>query len=256
MLQRQGLVPILAPSMREVPLADQHQAMAFGEALFGGACDWLVLLTGTGARALWNALSTRWSAPSILTALAQVKLACRGPKPVAFLKELGVKPNVVADEPNTWRELLAALGPIELRGARIWVQEYGRPNALLLDALGERGALVQSAAVYAWQLPEDLEPLRRAIDALCGGEAEAVLVTSARQIDHLLEVADQMQKREALLHALRSQVLVCSIGPLTSEALEEQGLQADLVPEHPKMGHLVKVVARDGANALERKRAR
>jgi len=58
-----------------------------------------------------------------------------------------------------------------------------------------------------------------------------------------------------LLAALRTRVLVASIGPMTSEALAEQGLRADLEPVHPKMGHMVKALAEDGLRALERKRA-
>jgi uroporphyrinogen-III synthase len=135
------------------------------------------------------------------------------------------------------------------------VQEYGRPNEALLGAMRERGALVHSAAVYAWQLPEDLEPLRRAIAALCDGAADAILFTAARQLDHLIEVAAHMGREAVLRAALAERVLVVSIGPMTSEALAEQGLRADLEPVHPKMGHMVKTLAEDGVRALDRKRA-
>jgi uroporphyrinogen-III synthase len=255
LLQRHGCVAIEAPSLREVPLDDQRDAFAFGEALLRGECDLLVLLTGVGARALLKALATRWPEATVMDALRGVKLVCRGPKPVAFLKEIGLKPSITAEEPNTWREVLSSLASFELGGARVWVQEYGKPNPALVDALRARGATVSSAAVYAWQLPEDLEPLRRAVCVLCEGKAEAILVTSGRQVDHLIEVAGQLGKADALLVVLRERVLVCSIGPVTSESLQEHGLGADLEPEHPKMGHLVKEVAARGPGLLARKRA-
>jgi uroporphyrinogen-III synthase len=255
LLMRHGLLPIEAPSLREVPLEDQREVFAFGEALLGGECDLLVLLTGVGARALVQSLGTRWSKEAIVNALGRIPLACRGPKPVAVLKELGLKPSITAPEPNTWQQLMAALAPVELGGARVWVQEYGQPNPALIAALQERGAKVQSAAVYAWQLPLDLAPLRRAVLALCDGQADAILVTSARQIDHLLEVAEQMGRRAALVRALQHSVLIGSIGPVTSEGLLEHGLRADFVPEHPKMGHLVKALAADGWRLLEAKRS-
>ena len=254
LLERHGLQAIEAPALREVPLQDQREAFAFGDAMLRGECDVLVLLTGVGARALVDALCTRWPRASILTALGHVRLACRGPKPVAVLKELGLKPSLSAPEPNTWRELVQVLAGIDLSGKRVWVQEYGRSNPALLAALQERGADVRTAAVYAWRLPEDVEPLRRAIDALCDGNADAISFTSARQIDHLLEVAQQMGRREALMRVLAERVLICSIGPVTSEALVEHGLRADVEPQHPKMGHLVKTIAADGLRALEQKR--
>lgn len=255
LLGRHGLIPIEAPSMREVPLVDQAEALAFGAALMQGQCDWLVLLTGVGTRTLVATLSTRWPQPEIVAALSRTQLACRGPKPVAALKELGLKPAVLAPEPNTWRDLLAALEPIALTGKRVWVQEYGRANDALLQELRARGADVHSAAVYAWQLPEDVAPLRRAVQALCDAQAEAILFTSAQQLEHLLTVADETGSRASLLRALREQVLIASIGPLTTEALVEQGLWADIEPEHPKMGHLVKALAADGLEKLELKRA-
>ncbi len=254
LLARHGVIAIEAPSMREVPLESQAEALAFGEALMRGECDVLLLLTGVGARALVAALATRWPQADIIAAFARTQLVCRGPKPVAVLKELGLRPAVTAPEPNTFRELLVALEAIELQGRRVWVQEYGRKNGELLDALVARGASVQSAAVYAWELPEDLGPLERAIDQLCAGAAEAVLFTAAQQLQHLLLIADRKGCRAALLDALRSRVVIASIGPVTSEALAEQGLRADLEPEHPKMGHLVKALVERGAEALAAKR--
>ena len=89
----------------------------------------------------------------------------------------------------------------------------------------------------------------------CDGAADAILFTASRQLDHLIEVAAQMGREAALRAALSERVLVVSIGPMTSEALAEQGLRADLEPVHPKMGHMVKTLAEDGVRALERKRA-
>src|SRR5262249_22584227 len=144
---------------------------------------------------------------------------------------------------------------IELGGKRVWIQEYGRPNPALVSGLRERGAEVKSAAVYAWQLPLDTGPLERAIEALCEDGADALLVTSARQVDHLLEVAERIGRRDALLAALKERVLVCSIGPVATEGMAEHGVLPDLEPAHPKMGHLVKELVNEGVRALERKRA-
>ena len=64
-----------------------------------------------------------------LAALARTRLAARGPKPVAALREVGLTPWVTAPSPNTWRELLATLDArrdeAALSGARVAIQEYG-----------------------------------------------------------------------------------------------------------------------------------
>lgn len=256
MLERRGAVVLRAPSMREVSLADQTDALAFGEVLFTGGCDVLVLLTGVGTRMLVDALGTRWPRADVVDALSRATLCCRGPKPVAALKEMGLRPGVLAPEPNTWRELVDAMETLDLRGRNVWVQEYGRRNHVLLDALSARGADVRAVPVYAWRLPEDTAPLGRAVDALCEGGADAVVFTSAQQLDHLFRIAEQGGRLDALRQAFRRRVLVASIGPVTSDALREAGVEPDLEPDHPKMGHLVLVVAEQGVRKLADKRAR
>jgi len=37
LIRNHGGTPMQAPSMREIPLADQHEALAFGDALVGGS---------------------------------------------------------------------------------------------------------------------------------------------------------------------------------------------------------------------------
>ena len=53
--------------------------------------------------------------------------------------------------------------------------------------------------------------------------------------------------------ALRRMV-IASIGPTTTETLEEFGLAPDITPSHPKMGFLVKETAEQAAAILQRKR--
>ncbi len=256
LLSRHGCEPIAAPSMREVALHDQREALAFGETLLGSGCAVLVLLTGVGTRLLVDALCTRWSREQVVTALGQTKLVCRGSKAVAAVKSLGLRPFAVAAEPNTWHELVPIFDQdVAVSGQDVFVQEYGRPSAGLCQALSERGARVHTVPVYGWALPDDLAPLQDAIERMCAGGADAVLFSSARQSDHLFKVAAHMGRQDALRKALRERVLVVSVGPVTSEALLEHQLPVDLVPEHPKMGQMVIALAEQGARLLAQKRA-
>lgn len=255
LIRNYGGEPIQAPAMREVPLTDQHEALKFGEVLFAGECDILILLTGVGTRMLIGALSTRWPGAEVVAALGRLQLVCRGPKPIAALKEVGLVPALAVPEPNTWRELLAALDQkLPVAGKRVAVQEYGARNEELLAGLRERGARVTAVPVYGWDLPQDTGPLRAAIERLAAGEVEVALFTTATQVEHLFRVAAELGRAEALRAALRSRMVVASIGPVTTEALREHGVEPDLSPEHPKMGHLIAAVARQAPDLLRQKR--
>lgn len=240
LIRRQGGDPFVAPSMREVPIENNAEAFAFAERLFAGGYDMAVFLTGGGTRALNKVLASRYPEERFAEALRGIAVAARGPKPVAALRELGVPVAVMAPEPNTWRELLAALRGRAER--HIAVQEYGRPNPELIAGLREGGAEVTPVRVYQWDLPEDTGPLREAARRIAAGAADAVIFTTAIQVAHLYRIADEEALHDAVDAGLR-RALIASIGPTTSEMLAEFGLSPGIEPSHPKMGFLVKETA-------------
>ncbi|MBV8730431.1 MAG: uroporphyrinogen-III synthase [Acidobacteriia bacterium] len=246
LIRKQGGVPFVAPSMRETPLRENDAAFRFAERLFRGDFDMVILLTGVGTRQLDRLLATRYRAEDFANALRRVVVVARGPKPAAVLREMKVTPDLIAPEPNTWREVLAVTeGRPE---KRIAVQEYGRANPELMAALEARGAEVTTVRVYQWELPEDTEPLREASRGLAVGELPVVLFTTAVQISHLMRVAEELRIAPEVLEGLR-QAFLGSIGPTTSEALEEFGLRSSMEPSHPKMGMLVREAAERYENA-------
>ena len=231
LIRRQGGDPFVAPSMREVPLEADDATARFADRLYAGEFDMMVLLTGVGTRQLNRLLGPRFG-----EALRNLTVVARGPKPLAALREMGLTAAVVAPEPNTWRELLRAIEGRTER--RIAVQEYGRSNAELLDGLRTRGAEVTAVRVYQWDLPEDTAPLYEAARRLAAGEFDVVLFTTAIQVSHLARAAREQGIEDAAMEALR-RCLVGSIGPTTTEALEEFGVAPAFEPSHPKMGVLV-----------------
>jgi len=256
LIRRYGGEPILAPSMREVPLSENPAAMDFIGELEAGRLDFVILLTGVGTRTLVAAVATRYSRERVAAALQRATVVARGPKPVAALKELGLTPNISVPEPNTWRDILSELdSKADIRGRRIAVQEYGVTNRELIAGLEARGAEVVRVPVYRWALPEDTGPLRAAVGKILGGQVDIALFTNATQVDHLFQVAGEEKLDQPLRQAF-GQVLIASVGPICDEALEHFGLRADLEPEHPKMGHLIAAVALRGRELLRLKRAK
>jgi uroporphyrinogen-III synthase len=252
-----GGEPISAPALREVPAESNTEALAFVDDLVGDGFDVVILLTGVGTRALLAVVDRLRDRASFVAALGRVRIAARGPKPVSVLRELGLTPWVTAAEPNTWRELLAALDAqsreSSLSGSRIAVQEYGVSNRELIDGLRERGADVRSVPVYRWALPENPEPLRHAVRDLADGQIDVVLFTTATQVVHLLEISRQLGIEPDVRRRLASTV-VASIGPTTSAELREQGVAVDLEASHPKMGFLVREAAEQTEHVLRTKR--
>jgi len=247
----------VAPSMREIPLASNTQGLAFARRLSEGGFDMVIFLTGVGTRALTRVVETVYPVEQFVAALQKIVIVARGPKPMAALKELGVPVTVAVPEPNTWRDLLRTLDEkadsVPLKGRRVAVQEYGTANPELLAGLSDRGAHVTRVPVYEWGLPEDVGPLRAAVAAIARDEFDVVLFTTGIQVNHLFQVAIEMNQEEFVRRGL-SRMLIASIGPSTSERLHEYGLTADIEPTHPKMGYLVNETAQHSAEILRQKR--
>jgi uroporphyrinogen-III synthase len=250
MLGRHGAVVRRAPALRETPLELAPEARELARRLEAGAVDLVVLLTGVGTRALAAAVAD--ACPRFPALLARTPIVARGPKPLAALRALGVSGARPTPEPFTWREVLAVVDELGLaRGARVAVQEYGAPPARLLDGLAARGFEVLRVPVYRWALPEDAGPLREAARALVAGQIDVAVFTNAVQVEHLIRVADDA----AALRRALERVVVASVGPTCSEALEAHGVPPDLEASPPKMGSLVALVAAEARTRLAAKRA-
>lgn len=257
LIENAGGRSTVVPAMREIPLESNRNAMAFAERLIKGDFDAVLFLTGAGARILFDAAQTRFAREEFIAALERTQIIARGPKPVAVLREFGITANIVAQEPSTWREVLAAIEGAfgeKQNGLRLAIQEYGAENAALIQGLEQHGVQVTSVPVYRWALPEDLTQLCSAVEAIARGEFDVVLFLTGVQAAHLCEVAKTMGKLDAMLHGLRCAVVV-SIGPDTSEELQRQRIQPDFTPSHPRMGILVNEVSQAAAEILTRKRA-
>jgi uroporphyrinogen-III synthase len=240
LIERHGGNPLVTPALREIPLDDNSAALKFGVKLTTERVDLLILLTGVGTTALFDLLKTRYPWSSIVVALKQTALVARGPKPVAALKAFGLQATLTVPEPNTWVDLISTLDEYRpVKGLRVAVQEYGISNPDLLEALKQRGAEVFQVPIYRWALPEDLGPMRQALDDIIAGKVSVLLVTNAAQVDHVMQVLGQDGKVEPFRAALKKMV-VASIGPTASERLHQHEWPIDLEPSHPKMGVLVK----------------
>jgi uroporphyrinogen decarboxylase len=255
LIERFGGRATVVPALREVPLHDNRAAMEFAEGLASGQIDIVIFLTGVGLRELLRVLETRYPREQVIYALRGVVIVARGPKPVAVLHELGLEPALTVAEPNTWREILAALSEhTTLEGKRVAVQEYGVTNPELSAGLEARGAVVIAVPVYRWSLPEDRAPLRAATRSIVEGGADVVLFTSSAQVTNVMQIADAEGIGGRMRRRMK-QIAVASIGPVCSQALRAHRIEPDLEPEHPKLGHLVKAAAAAAARILQRKRS-
>jgi uroporphyrinogen-III synthase len=238
LVARLGASPLLAPALEEVPDTD-HQALAallegWKARPFGGA----IFQTGVGTRALFQATDALGATPALLERLEGAVVAVRGPKPVGELRARGVRIDIRAASPFTTETLIEAIAAVPVDGAAVLVQSYGEANIKLREALTARGARVQELATYRWALPADTRPLEILIERLAQSSVDAVLFTSAVQVQNLHAVAARLG-RGSELGGLMRPIIVGSIGPVCSRALRAHGIEPTFEADPPKLGPLI-----------------
>lgn len=254
LITRIGGVAHVSPSMREVPIEPNRGAIDFAYRLMTGQVSVVILMTGVGFRYLLRSVEKHVDRQRFLDSLSDVVTICRGPKPAAALKEVGIKPTHRVPEPNTWRELLQTIdADVAVANQVVGLQEYGITNASLIAGLEARGATVEPVRVYGWEFPEDTTPLEENVRALAAGQRDMLLLTSAHQVVNMLRMAEQLNVVESLRQGLHGTV-IASIGPTTTQMLEECEIHVDIEPSHVKMGHLVTEAAQRGVTLVESKK--
>jgi len=255
-LEKQEASALVAPSMREVPLESTAEVENFAKRLLKNEVQILICMTGVGAKILLDTLMLKNPREKIIQAINRLTVVARGPKSVAVLEKFGIAITIKIPEPNTWREIIEELDysrlGVELKGKTVAIQEYGVSNDELMSALKKRGANILRVPVYRWALPENREPLESAIREIAQEKIQFAMFTSANQVHHVIRVASEMGLEHSLRDAL-GKIVICSVGPTTTETLLQHGLQVDFEPTHPKMGHLIIESAKQARELYERR---
>lgn len=238
LIARRGAVPLLAPALEEVPDVDAEELRVQLREWRANPFKMAIFQTGVGTRALFQATDALGMTAEMLQLLEPAVVVVRGPKPVGELNARGVRIDIRAESPYTTEMVLKAVAGVPLAESRVVVQRYGEANQQLREALEARGAQVREIVTYRWALPKDTAPLERLLDELAGSRIDAVVFTSAVQVQNLWAVAARTN-RDAVLPAQLNGVLIASIGPVCSRALKQHGVEPSFEADPPKLGPLI-----------------
>jgi uroporphyrinogen-III synthase len=242
LFERFGAKVYACPLLEEKPVENRDELQQFIRHAVAGNLDVMIFLTGVGARFLISEAESIELKDEFLQALNNLMVVVRGPKPVAALRQFGIKIDVIPTIPTT-EGVIEALRSKDLQNLRVGVQLYGTPNPQLVSALEDKRAKVTPVQVYAYGAASDSSAVNDLIAKILNGEIKVVAFTSAPQVRMLFDIASQLDKAEKLNTSLQSGVAIASIGEVTNRALEEKGITAQIGPKQPKMASLAQAVA-------------
>jgi uroporphyrinogen-III synthase len=235
LLQQQGARVVATPALRVVPLADDTALRLATLACIARPLDAVVATTGMGLRGWLDAAESWGLADRLRSRLAASYLIVRG----ATARTAGLvgawSPTSDSDD-----EVLDHLLDTGVAGMRIALQLHGEPQPEFSAALRDAGAAVVEVPVYRWLPPVDPAPLRRLVDLTASGLVDAVAFTSAPAVSSLLRAAGT--DAEAVLSALRTDVMAACLGPLAAAPLRRQRVPVACAPR-ARLAGLVQVLA-------------
>jgi uroporphyrinogen III methyltransferase/synthase len=207
-LRELGANAVELPTIEIRPARD---AAALDRAIAGLAgYGWLLFTSANGVRFFLEALDRAHAdARSIRGRICAIGPATRQALAAAHLQTDLMGEEYIAES------LLAAFAPFDLSGQRMLLARAAVARDILPEGLAARGALVDVVEAYRTARPEDLS--EHASELLASLDADDwIAFTSSSTVRNLLEsIGPEPLKR----------IRIATIGPVTSAALRESGLQ-------------------------------
>jgi len=244
-----GLEVLHGPTMRTIDLSADETLRAITSDLAEDPPDYLVVTTGMGMRR-WLEAAARWELDTALLAglAANTRVVARGAKANSAAR--GANLDVWWKAPDeTMQEIVDHLAAHDDVGrSRVALQLFdpaGNPSTEILRAMA--GELVE-VPVYQWALPDDPGPARELVRATVENELGAVTFTAQPAVHNLFRIAGEVGLREELRAAFNGGVLASCVGPVCASAATDEGIDAPVWPDPPRLSPMVRQVAARLAN--------
>ncbi|GAC1574587.1 MAG: uroporphyrinogen-III C-methyltransferase [Polyangiales bacterium] len=234
-LRMRGAVPLEFPT---IVVSPPHDPAPLAEAVKSLArYDAIALTSANGVDAFFAALD---SASLDARAIGRALVATIGPGTEKALRRYGVRADLVADEHRGEALASALLQALAARGTHSPMRVLLPRAEVARDALPEtlRAASVPVDVVTAYRT--SVPPKERAIElqhAFATRAVDAVLFTASSTVDHFCALLPDAKERLA-------EIVVASIGPITTEACKRRGVQVDVEANPYTIPSLIKALER------------
>jgi uroporphyrinogen-III synthase len=234
LLEAQGAEVVAIPAIEIVP-PESYAALdaALREIV---SFDWLVLTSANAVHAIVGRLETM-AIP--LETLCAVYIAAIGVATADAITALGLPVETIPRRPVA-ESLAEALAP-RVSGERVLLARAKVARDLLPEALRQAGAFVTIADAYQTIIPSQSVDALRSVFLKSNRPIDAITFTSASAVWNFIALL------EASGATIPSDVKKISIGPITTQAIEEKGWRADAEAANASIHELVEAVVKSFA---------
>jgi len=194
--------------------------------------DWLILTSVNGVKALFSRLAQLGSG---IEKLLHLNIAAIGPATRAAIEQEGLPVDVMPDD-YVAESVVESLRD-SVRGKRVLLVRAKVARDVIPAQLRDAGATVDVVEAYETAVPEESRAKLQELLATPAQRPTAVTFTSSSTARNFLELLREENTK------LLDGITLASIGPVTSDTLEEIGLQVDVEAEEYTIPGLARALA-------------
>lgn len=232
LFRARGATVVHAPTMHTVDLSGDDDLRRHTEAVIVDPPAWTLATTGFGMR-LWFEAADGWGlGDDLVAALARTKVVARGPKARSACRQRGLE--VVWSAPReSMPEVLDWLATQpDIGGESVVVQLFDPEDHPSTDVLRAMAGAVVDVPIYRWRPPLDPGPAQDLVNLIADRAVDAVTFTSQPAVRFLLDIADEVGIRDAVIAAFNDgSVLPVCVGPVCAAPAEAAGITTSVWPD-------------------------
>jgi uroporphyrinogen III methyltransferase/synthase len=229
-LNELGAECIECPTIEIVP-PDENQPMK--QAIENlSTYDWLVFTSVNGVLHFFNQL---FEMGKDVRALGHLKLCTIGPVTAQQLMDYGLKTDIL---PKTYRaeSVVQAFEKTNMRDKRVLLPRAKEARTVLPHALREMGAIVDEITAYKTIAVKGHD--KEIVSRIHHADIHMVTFTSSSTVNNFCNIFPDSINNDLF----KKQVCIASIGPITSETAQKNGLKVSVEAEEYTIRGLVKAI--------------
>jgi uroporphyrinogen-III synthase len=253
-----GGIPIIAPTVGIETRQDiTKEVDRLINTILEERIDYMIFMTGPGVYLFMSSARNLGLDKKLVNALQQVTIVARSLKTKYALDNHGIKTDFVPDE-NTAEGTAKLLKNHDMINKKVAILWHGSYSPIIRDDLDRAGAKAFELSIYTYsvKLKESGAKILKAmgfnyktpqeakvvelVEEVNKGLVDAITFTSPPSAHDLFKIAEAHRMKDSLQLLLNKDVIVVAVGPSTRKALEEEGVQIDVMPNVYKMGSMVK----------------
>lgn len=238
--ERRGASTLHAPTIRIANTEEDDPIIRDTRAIIEAEPDVLLASTGYGVRRWFEVADAAGLGDPLVGALADAEVLVRGPKARGGVRAAGLNDSGMSEVETTESLVDKALADFPA-GLTVAFQLHGYTDEQQLERLRGRFRLL-TVTPYRWSLMGSSdERVQRLVETVAARQLDAVTFTSAPAVDGFLAASEGLGQLEAVVAALRGDVLAAAVGPVTAAPLLAAGVEP-IQPERFRMGALIRLV--------------